>query len=170
MNKKSSYFKFGIGFLTLIILGLAFNYFWQTNFSPVARANRQMEEQYKKYQEFINNYQKAMTADTYGGKTPQETLDLFVAALEKGDIELASKYFFLKENGERDEKWKEALIKTKAERGFDATIDLFKRAKPDVSLWEGDFRFKIFGESGETEAMINLELNKYSNVWKIESL
>ena len=37
-------------------------------------------------------YQKMM-ADTYGGKTPQETLELFIAAVEKGDYELASRYF-----------------------------------------------------------------------------
>ena len=36
--------------------------------------------------------QTAMT-DTYGGKTPQETLNLYIAAVEKGDYELASKYF-----------------------------------------------------------------------------
>lgn len=36
---------------------------------------------------------QAMMADTYGGKTPQETLKLYIAAVEKGDYELASKYF-----------------------------------------------------------------------------
>ena len=30
--------------------------------------------------------------DTYGGKTPEETLDLYIKALKAGDIELASKY------------------------------------------------------------------------------
>src|SRR3989344_8418422 len=33
--------------------------------------------------------------DTYGGKTPKETLELFIAAVEKEDFELASKYFVL---------------------------------------------------------------------------
>jgi len=33
--------------------------------------------------------------DTYGGETPEETLELFISALEKGDVELASKYFVL---------------------------------------------------------------------------
>ena len=32
-------------------------------------------------------------ADTYGGKTPQETLQMYIDAVEKGDYELASKYF-----------------------------------------------------------------------------
>lgn len=45
------------------------------------------------------DYQRAM-ADTYGGKTPQETLQMYIDAVEKGDFELASKYFI----GEKQEK------------------------------------------------------------------
>ena len=37
-------------------------------------------------------YDAAM-ADTYGGKTPQATLQMYIEAVEKGDYELASKYF-----------------------------------------------------------------------------
>ncbi len=37
-------------------------------------------------------YDAAM-ADTYGGKTPQETLQMYIEAVEAGDYELASKYF-----------------------------------------------------------------------------
>ncbi len=35
----------------------------------------------------------AAIADTYGGKTPQETLQMYIDAVEKGDYELASRYF-----------------------------------------------------------------------------
>lgn len=38
------------------------------------------------------DYRLAM-ADTYGGKTPQETLQMYIDAVEKGDFELASRYF-----------------------------------------------------------------------------
>lgn len=38
--------------------------------------------------------------DTYGGKTPKETLDLFITAIEKEDFTLASKYFVLSKQGE----------------------------------------------------------------------
>ena len=33
--------------------------------------------------------------DKYGGKTPEETFDMFLDALRKEDIDLASKYFVL---------------------------------------------------------------------------
>src|SRR3990167_4899471 len=45
----------------------------------------------------VKSFQSAIDAiyknDTYGGKTPEETFDLYLAALKKGDLELASKYF-----------------------------------------------------------------------------
>ncbi|HNW96757.1 MAG TPA: hypothetical protein PKL20_02880, partial [Candidatus Paceibacterota bacterium] len=43
----------------------------------------------KGYNEMMDKISKTLTEDTYGGKTPQETLDMFINALEKGDIELA---------------------------------------------------------------------------------
>src|SRR3989344_6613921 len=66
----------------------------------------------KVYQEEEQKYIAAMTSDTYGGKTPQETLDMFVDALRKEDIELASKYFMLDENLSR-ERWVASLINIK---------------------------------------------------------
>ena len=51
---------------------------------------RAYEEGIKKWQQ--EDYETAM-ADIYGGKTPQETLRMYIDAVEKGDYELASKYF-----------------------------------------------------------------------------
>ena len=56
----------------------------------LAKALKQIEEE---------SYKQAM-ADTYGGKTPQETLQMYIEAVEKGDFELASRYFI----GEKQEK------------------------------------------------------------------
>lgn len=38
---------------------------------------------------------QARLRDTYGGATPQETLQMYIDAVEKGDYELASKYFII---------------------------------------------------------------------------
>lgn len=43
--------------------------------------------------------------DTYGGKTPEETYDLFIDALKKGDVELASRYFEI----EGQDEWEKTL-------------------------------------------------------------
>lgn len=63
---------------------------WQEKRAALA-AQRLLEKQYRE--------------DTYGGKTPEETFDMFIAALEKGDTELASKYFVLN----KQEQWKKTL-------------------------------------------------------------
>jgi hypothetical protein len=47
--------------------------------------------------------------DKYGGETPEETFDMFIAALEKGDVELASKYFKL----DKQESWRQSLVAIK---------------------------------------------------------
>lgn len=49
--------------------------------------------------------EKPYLEDTYGGATPKETLDLFIAAVEKEDFDLASKYFVISRQGE----WKDKL-------------------------------------------------------------
>ena len=43
-------------------------------------------------------YQRQL-ADTYGGTTPQETLQMYIEAVEAGDYELASKYFIEENRG-----------------------------------------------------------------------
>ena len=50
-------------------------------------------------------WEKPYREDKYGGKTPEETYDLFIDALKKGDVELASKYFVL----EKQNNWLETL-------------------------------------------------------------
>ena len=56
--------------------------------------------------------EKAYRNDKYGGATPEETFDMFIAALEKGDIDLASRYFVFN----KQDNWRKTLeeYKTKA--------------------------------------------------------
>jgi len=53
----------------------------------------------------IAKYEQKFKDDKYGGKTPEETYTMFLEALKKKDIELASKYFAL----EKQEQYKKAL-------------------------------------------------------------
>ncbi|MEK7547244.1 MAG: hypothetical protein AAB536_03655 [Patescibacteria group bacterium] len=41
----------------------------------------------------INSIDNQQVADVYGGKTPLETLQMHIDAIQKGDYELASRYF-----------------------------------------------------------------------------
>jgi len=58
-------------------------------------------------QQYINkieNLKEAYRQDTYGTATPEGTLKLFIEAFEKGDADLASKYFVIEKQEEYKDK------------------------------------------------------------------
>ena len=68
--------------------------------------------------------------DTYGGKTPEETFNLFVQALKDEDVDLAVKYFVLDE--ERRTRYQEKFDNLKN----DGTLDNYIQAWPEFKNWE----------------------------------
>lgn len=102
------------------------------------------------------DYDLAM-ADTYGGKTPQETLQLYIAAVEKGDYELASKYFI----GANKEKALSILKNIPAAELEKALILLKEDLKIEGSYSEKKDRFVI-------SRPLLVEMKLYPNgIWKI---
>lgn len=168
---KRKFWKFIAGFLAIIIIVGGGFFVWQKYFSPQAKLDRQTQENYQKYLDWQANYEKAMKEDTYGGKTPEETLQMFIDALKKGDVELASKYFILREDGIADPKWKEGLKATKDTGKLQEVAGLLSKARPDLESRsnENDFKFATY-ENSKLKAYVNLEFNIYSHIWKIESL
>ncbi|MEK7635677.1 MAG: hypothetical protein AAB405_01145 [Patescibacteria group bacterium] len=104
-TNKKRYFKFIAGFFG-IIAGIFILYgvgMWGWHKYDLRNQKEKLQKamedngiqgeiQTKKFTR--RDYEQAM-ADTYGGKTPQETLQLFVDAVEKEDFELAIKYFVI---------------------------------------------------------------------------
>ncbi len=169
-GSKKDYFVFA-GIFLAIILVVAGGYFvWDRYLSEASRARRFAEEQMRVIEKAEKDYVEAMTADTYGGKTPQETLDLFVVALEKGDIELASKYFLLDENLSR-EKWV-TYLKSVKDRNLLAIManDIKYKAEAGNLSSDNEFGYVLRNNDGTVGIQIDLRLNKYSQVWKIERL
>lgn len=76
------------------------------------RFTKQMNQVAEELDKAGKDEYKAMMADIYGGKTPQETLKLYIEAVEKGDYELASRYFVF----DKQEEWNDNLSKA-AEAG-----------------------------------------------------
>ncbi len=149
--------------LVVVAVGLGFFYWktvWQNRDSSIDAG-----------EEFIQNYEEAMTADNYGGKTPEETLNLFIDALKKEDVELASKYFMVDDLGKRDQ-WVEYLQDVKDQGLMQKMAEDLGEARPDLEniIDENDFKFVIRQEDGLVGADINMEFNKFSGLWKIESL
>ena len=90
-TRKTPWWMFVVGFLVIIAIGIIVDAVWVQYFSPAAQDAKRMEAQYTAYEQQQKSYEEAMAQDTYGGKTPEETLALFISALEKEDIDLASK-------------------------------------------------------------------------------
>lgn len=163
--------KYFIGFLAIIIIVGGGFFVWTYYLSPAAKYQRQIEKQYQAYQQWEEQYKDAMKQDTYGGKTPEETLQMFIEALKKGDIELASKYFIIDTKNSREE-WKKALEKADGESRLNEVIGILLQAKPDptAAISKDYYVFAARDENGVVVADIDLRFNSEAGVWKIESL
>ena len=152
MNSVTKYKFFG-GLILILFLGTSVIYgirFYRDRTDLKALAD---------YDAYVDKFKN----DTVGGKTPEETLKMFVAALKKGDVELASQYFSLDDKGSR-QKWVDMLNKNKED--FLRVADLIKDAKFYSSLHDGQAWYGII-DSGNKK-LIGLILN--NQVWKIDSL
>ena len=172
-KNKNSRWKFITALLAVVFVVFASFWLWTKYFSGAARQNRLAQVNYEKYLDWQTKYEKAMAEDIYGGKTPEETLRLFIDALKSEDVELASRYFARKNDGSIDEEWFNQIDKIKNEGRLGEIISAISRAVPDPegTLYPGDYGFIVYGINGnKIISEINMGLNKYSKIWKIESL
>ena len=130
------------------------------------------EYQSYQWQKRTDALQEAMIGpyrtDTYGGKTPEETWAMFLDALKKKDVELASKYIEL---GKREETKKYILSKLDS-RDYDHWFDELKNLKKDSSQSSTSRSYYYFNYYNSKYKM-NLSssvvffFNPYTKVWKI---
>ena len=172
---KPRFWKFAAWFVGIVVIVLAAASL-ASYVSPEARRDRELQRNYLQYQKGMSEFEAAMRADTYGGKTPQETLDMFVDALKKGDVELASKYFALDTNTKSPDyltrrKWEEGLNEVSKNGGIPNIIselgNLPIKARDDKL---GTAIFKSVNSEGVADVLVDMIFNKYSQVWKIESM
>jgi len=166
---KRKYLKFIIGFLAIIILAAGGFFVWDKYFSPAAKINRETQKNYQKYLDWQRNYEKAMREDTYGGKTPEETLQMFIEALKREDIELASKYFMLDERGS-GQKWIDLLSRVEQENNLQRMVNDIEKYDEAKKTFDPYYLFLYYNEDGSVGLQITMHFNSYSQVWKIESL
>lgn len=127
LNKQKSRFrKFILAFFVVIIgafvLFIMVAWGWQKyRYWQDEKIAQKAEEGIRKWQQ--EDYERAM-ADTYGGKTPQETLQMYIDAVEKGDYELASRYFI----GEYQEKELRSFDGA-TEKGIENILNVLKKVK-----------------------------------------
>ena len=100
-----------------------------------------------------------------GGKTPQETLKMFITALEKNDLTLAAQYF-IPENRETVSEDLSRLDNTNLLG--DLIMDL-KNIKSGKLNNENSYYFEILDEISQDSAELELVKNR-KGFWKIISL
>lgn len=119
----------------------------------------------KKQEKIIKEMQQPYLEDTYGGKTPEETLELFIQALKEGNIDLASKYFIL----EKQEEWRDLLNKIQTNNHLENMVNDLEKEKEEKYINDNKIQFIIRTESGQLGAQINFV--KYpANIWKVTGI
>ncbi len=106
-EEKKSFFKGWAGVLVLLVAAVLV-VVALLNFSEIFNAVQGRLEAWK-YQRLVDKMTAPYKNDKYGGKTPEETFDLFLDALRREDVDLASKYFVIK----KQEGWKKSFGKLK---------------------------------------------------------
>lgn len=143
-----------------ILLGMMVQGIWE---------NYQLE---KKTEQFQLALSKPYREDTYGGKTPEETWSLFLDALRKGDLELASKYIVPEKREEKLEFLKkEEQIDSLKLLLFQMSGQLQKENSSSSDSETGYYMVPFKNTEGQMEANpIVFILNPYTKIWKISLL
>ena len=185
--QKRSYRKFVLSFLAIIvalfivypILRTLYNdYFAKSGFDAYFSAE----------QDYLN----ALKNDKYGGKTPEETYFMYLDALKKGDISLASKYYIGVEGPERAYKW---LMRLQSEGWLEEYVSelpsdwsKMKDASEEI-YWMKDSKKFVFNytqkkdyiyfdtaeqetstiPAGEYKGSIIFQFSKPAQIWKIDN-
>jgi hypothetical protein len=157
-DRRGSYFKFAIRFILILLIATG-SYIglksWQ-----IYQGQREVAGIQHRIEQILAERDRAMRADTVGGTTPQETLQMYITAVEKGDYELASKYFVHDKQDTELESFRES-----------------ENVSPDkIKAYLSQLRssLKLNGNYSEDkeyfsfDGMILINLKRYpSGVWKI---
>jgi hypothetical protein len=121
---------------------------------------REMKLEADQFASEQNRLKSLIEADTYGGKTPQETLEMFIKAVEASDYELASKYFVVEKQEEEFER-----LKRSPRENINNILNLLKQVKNYSGEYSDDKKTYSFYNP------IAVDFIKYpSNLWKINEI
>ncbi|MHB1086516.1 MAG: hypothetical protein ACYCZ0_02085 [Minisyncoccota bacterium] len=122
---------------------------------------------YAEMQQEQEALEAAYRKDTYGGSTPEETLELFIEALEAKDYELAVKYFVIEKQEEE-----KGNLNMSATRGFidDYLNVLLMRHVVKIGTDGEGSDIEFFNAAGNQVHFGQMILNPFTKKWKIAEL
>jgi len=138
---------------------------WEGDMTKYQIRNQVADSYWQLLQKKESDLEAAYKADTYGGETPEETLRLFIDALEKKDYELASKYFVVEEQKQNFIRMPEGV----ASGSFSKMISAFHQGNllshgtATSSLYE----IEIYPKGDKIPFGFRFRMNPFTNLWKI---
>jgi len=165
--------KYLIVLILLLAIGL-FSGFFIWFFNPQMRQARQLKKGIENFNQALKVAEEKYANDTYGGITPEETYQLFLEALKKQDIDLASKYFIL----DKQEEYKNLFTQIKNNGQWDKMMTdlLDPRNTKGKMESNGEYKIEILTRNNELIASIVIkkpvltigaEQREISSLWKI---
>ncbi len=166
---KNHYWKFVGAFLVIIVLGVITvpfigNYIKKEETKNNVEATDQLYKRDLAIREQLRN-------DTDGGKTPEETLQMFITALKANDIEKAKLYYSpYPEN--RSAMFKQRLDQLSQEGKISGLIDLLGKVTLEKDKLEEDqASYSYINKEGKLAISVVFDKAiQFSNIWKIEQL
>ncbi|MGC8651284.1 MAG: hypothetical protein ACP5RX_01555 [Minisyncoccia bacterium] len=166
---KKQYLIILIGLLTIGLLSVLGFWF----FSPQMRQARQLKNSLESFNKALKTEEQKYVSDTYGGTIPEETYRLFLEALKKQDIELASKYFIL----DKQEEYKNLFTQIKNSGQWDNMMkDLFDSRNSKGKMIGDNYVIEIVDKNNVSVTTITIkkpililgsERREIGNLWKI---
>lgn len=167
---KSKYFL--VLFVFIILALSVICWFWFLD--PEIRQARQYKQDTEIFTKKIQEQEEQYAADIYGAETPEATYQLFLEALQKQDIDLASKYFIL----DRQEEYKELLAEIEKSGQWDEMIKDLSNPRNQRGKLEDENTYVIEIINDENisvttivlrkpQTIIGIEKKLLSDIWKI---
>ena len=135
----------------------------------VVKYNIDIRKADKAVERFQGSLEQPYKEDTYGGKTPEETWAMYLDALKKGDIDLASRYYAVGDQKEAEEWHKKLIQENKLEEIIKESEILRKSKNQPLSVDEVYYSYDTFSEEFQQilTARVVFYLNPYTKIWKI---
>ncbi len=156
--------KYLLVFIFLLVLGgivLVSLYY----FSPSGKQARKYTKGLGILQQKIQDREAQFQNDKYGGKTPEGTYQLFLDALKKNNIDLASKYFVF----DKQEQYKQLLLSIQKNKEWkEMLMDLSNSLHNKRGKYQdrNNYLIEVINENNNLVTTIHLTAST-SSLWKI---
>ena len=142
---------------------------FQKSVAPIKELYERNLQYIKETEKIRQRYEAMLKADHYGGKTPEETLKLFVDALKKKDYKLASKYYLPWKQKEAEADLKDWIENYRD--GFGQFMFAYDKGiiKVNNKATKNAKFVEIYDNPDDNISyIIDMTFNNFNGIWKIE--